>query len=161
MRYIGALPYPYEFIENMWSILYPDSLRIWLVGKKKRIGGIVVFKYGRRTYWVYAGIDRKMKYSRYSIVPYLLWKEIEKAEEEGYRYVSLGGTPSDPNSPLYLQKRSFGGLFHQQETVWYPFTSTGSILLQTRAKTISAWKTIRNALPIDLKRIVESKLSRF
>ena len=160
MEYIGASPYPYKFIENMWSILYPDNLRIWLVENKKRIGGIAVFKYGRRTYWVYAGIDRE-KAGQYSILPYLIWKEIKTAEEEGYRYVSLGGTPSDPNSPLYLQKMSFGGLFHSQKKVWYPFGSMGTILLQTGAKTISAWKAIRNFLPIDFKKIIESKLSSF
>jgi len=161
MRYIGASPYPYEFIKNMWRILYPENLRIWLVGKEERIGGIVVFKYGQRTYWAYAGIDRKQGYSRYSVVPYLLWKEIKTAEEEGYRYVSLGGTPSDPENPYYLQKMSFGGSFRQQKTVWCPFSSTGRILLQTRAKTIGAWRTIRNFLPIDIKRALESRLSRF
>jgi hypothetical protein len=161
MKHIGASPYPYKFIENMWIILYPENLRVWLVGKEKRIGGIVCFKYGQKTYWVYAGIDRNQSYSRYSVIPYLLWKEINKAEEEDYRYVSLGGTPSDPKNPYYLQKMSFGSSFNPQEVVWCPFSSTGRILLQTRAKTISAWKTIRNFLPSNFKRSLESKLSRF
>jgi hypothetical protein len=161
MKYIGASPYQYEFMENMWSILYPENLRIWIVGAGKRTGGIAVFKYGRRTYWVYVGIDRKKCSSRYSVVPYLLWKEVKKAEEEGYRYVSLGATPSDPKNPHNLQKIGFGGSFYQQKTMWYPFSSTGRILLQTRAKTISAWKTIRNFLPIDFKNLLETKLSRF
>lgn len=161
MKHIGSSPYPYEFMESMWSILYPKNLRIWLVEKEKRIGGIAVFKDGRRVYLVYAGIDRKQGSSQYSIVPYLVWKEIKTAEEEGYRYVSLGATPSDPKNRYYLQKMSFGSSFYQQEIVWYPFSSTGRILLQTRAKTVLAWKTLRKFLPIDFKRIIESKLSRF
>jgi len=161
MKHIGASPYPYKFIENMWMILYPENLRVWLVGKEKRIGGIVCFKYGQKTYLVYAGVDRNQSYSRYSVIPYLLWKEIKKAEEEGCRYVSLGGTPSDPKNPYYLQKMSFGSSFNPQEVVWCAFSSTGRILLQTRAKTISAWKTIRNFLPSNFKRSLESKLSRF
>lgn len=161
MKYIGASPYPYGFIENMWSILYPENLRIWLVGKSKRIGGILVFKHGLKTYWAYAGIDRTENYKRYSVIPYLLWKEIERAEEEGCKYVSLGGTPSDPSHPYHLQKMSFGASFNQHEVVWYPLNSTGRILLETRAKTISTWKTIRDFVPIDLKRILESKLSKF
>jgi len=161
MKYIGASPHPCKFIENMWNILYPENLRIWLVEKKKRIGGIVVFKYGQRTYWVYAGIDRKQSYRKYSIVPYLLWKEIKTAQEEGYNYVSLGGTPSNPKNAYYLQKMSFGSSFHQQEIVWYPLNSVGCFLLLTRNKAISAWKTIRNLLPTDFKSVLESKLSRF
>jgi hypothetical protein len=159
MKYIGASPYNYEFMENMWNILYPENLRIWLVGKSQRIGGIAVFKHERRVYWVYVGIDRECS-GQYSVVPYLLLKEIEKAEEEGYRYVSLGSTSSNPKDPHRLQKIGFGGLFYKQETMWYPFSSTGRILLQTRAKTISAWKTIRNFLPIDFKNLLETKLSR-
>ena len=161
MKYIGASPYPYEFIENMWSMLHPDNLRIWLVGKEVRIGGIAVFKDERRTYWAYVGINRNRRYSRYSVVPYLLWKEIKTAEEEGCAHISLGGTSSDPKNAHYLQKMSFGSSFCQQETVWYPSSSTGSILLQTRAKTVSAWKTFRHFLPTGFKRILEGKLLRF
>lgn len=159
MKHVGATPYPHEFIENMWIILHPENLRIWLVGKEKRIGGIVVFKYGQKTYGVYAGIDRNQSYSRYPVVPYLIWKEIKTAEGEGRRYVSLGSTPSDRRNPYYLQKISFGSSFYQQKMVWYPFSSSGRILLKTRAKAVLAWKTIRSFLPIDFKRTLENKLS--
>lgn len=161
MKHIGASPYPYEFMENMWSMLYPDNLRIWLVGKQKRIGGIAVFKDRRRTYLVYAGINRKQVFSQYQVVTYLVWKEIEKAEEEGCRYVSLGSTPSDSKNPYYLQKMSFGSSFLQQEIVSHPLNSTGHILLQTEVKAISTWKAVRNYLPIAFKRTFESKLSKF
>jgi len=160
MKYISASPYPYEFFENMWNILYPEHLRIWLVEKKKRIAGIAVFKHKRKTYWAYAGIDRK-QCKHTSVVPYLVWKEIEKAEEEGRTRVSLGSTPSDPRNPYYLQKMGFGGSFLQQQMVWYPFSPSGRVLLQTRAKATSAWKTIRNLLPANVKRPLESKLSKF
>jgi hypothetical protein len=161
MKYIGASLYPYELMENMWEMLYPDNLRIWLVGREERIGGIAVFKYGQKTYWVYVGINRNRDYSRYSVVPYLLWKETEKAEEEGYRYVSLGATSSDSRNPKHLQKMSLGGSFHQQKVLWHPFSFTGRILLQTRANIISFWKNTRSSLPHDLKRFLESKLSEF
>lgn len=160
MKYIGASPHPYEFIENMWSLLYPENLRIWLVGKDRKTGGILVFKYGRRTYWSYAGIDRKQCGS-VSVVPYLLWKEIKAAEEEGYRYVSLGGTPSDPRSPHYLQKIRMGGTYYQHKMGWYPFSITGRVLIQTRAKAILTWKAVRNHLPNSLKNVVTRKLSKF
>jgi len=159
MKYIGAFPHSYEFMENMWMTLYPWNLRIWLVEKEKRIGGIVVFKYGQKTYWQYAGIAREES-EQYSIIPYLLWKEIKTAEEEGYRYVSLGGTPNDSQNSYYIQKSSFGSSFYQQKTVWHPISCTGRILLQTRAKIVSTWKTIRNFLPLGFKSIIEKKFSK-
>jgi predicted N-acyltransferase len=159
MKHIGASPYDYKFMENIWDILYPENLRIWTVGKKRRIGGITVFKHGPRIYWVYVGIDREYS-GQYSIVPYLVWREIKKAEEEGYRYISLGSTSSDRKDPHHLQKIGFGGLFHQQKTMWYPFSSTGRILIQTRAKAVPAWKTTRDFLPNGIKSFLENRLSR-
>jgi len=161
MKYIGASPYPYKFIENMWDILYPENLRIWLLEQDRRIAGDLFFKDGQKSYAAYVGLDRKHVRLVHEAINYLIWKEIQKAEEEGRRYVSLGGTPSDPENPYYVQKMIFGGSFYQQETVWCPLSSTGRIILQTRAKTISAWKTIRDFLPTDFKRILEEKLRRF
>lgn len=152
-------PYPHEFMENIWKVLYPHNLRIWLVEREKTIAGAVFFKYGPKTYFVYAGISREKEYNRYSVIPYLMWKEIETAEQEGYRYISLGGTPGDPKNPYHLQKTRLGGKFYQQETVWYPVGSIGRILLQTRTRTVSVWKTVREFLPITFRRILEGRLS--
>lgn len=158
MKYLGANPYPYKFIENMWRILHPRYLHIWLLEKNKRVGGALLFKDNQRSYCVYAGFDRKQ---RVDIINYLIWKEIRKAEKEGRRYVSLGSTPSDPRNPYYIQKLRFGSSFYQQEMIRFPIGSTGRILLQTRAKTVSAWKTINNLLPTSFRRALKSKLSRF
>jgi hypothetical protein len=160
MKYIGASPFTYEFMENIWNLLYPEYLRVWVVGKDKRIGGIAVFKYGGRTYWAYVGIDRKRS-GQYSVIPYLVWQEIKKAEEEGYRYVSLGSTPSDPKEKHHLQKMDFGASFYQQKMLWYPFNYTGRILLLTRSKAVGAWKTIRAFLPRSGRSILEKRLSEF
>jgi hypothetical protein len=160
MKYIGASLFPYRFMENMWEILNPSNLRIWLVGKEKRIGGIAFFKYGSKTYAVYAGIDRSKDYSRYSVIPYLLLKEAKKAEEEGYRYVSLGATSSDSRNPRYLQKISLGASYYQQKVLWHPFSLTGHMLLQTRANIISFWRTSKGFLPHNLRRFFENRLSR-
>ena len=161
MVYIGSPPYSYDFMENLWKALYPENLRIWLVGKEKRIGGIALFKGIQKVHWVYVGIDRKQCSSRYSVIPYLLWKEIVKAEEEGYRYVSLGATPNDPTHPYYIQKLSFGGSFLEQKIVRYPFSFRGHALLQTRTKAILTWKNLKDFLPISLKSTLQEKLSFF
>jgi len=159
MKHVGANPYPYKFMENMWDILYPRNLCIWLLEKNKRVAGKLLFKDRQKSYSVYAGLDRKQH--MHELLNYLYWKEIKKAEEEGRRYVSLGSTSSDPKSLYYLQKMRFGSSFYPQEIIWYPLGSTGRILLKTRTKTVAVWKSIRNLLPIGLKRILESKLSKF
>lgn len=158
IKYIGSNPYPYKFMENMWSVLYPRNLRIWLLEKNKKVGGMLLFKDNKKSYCVYVGLDRNQ---RVDIVDYLVWKEIKKAEEEGHRYVSLGSTPSDPKNRYYVQKLRFGGSFHQQERIWFPTSSSGLILLQTRAKIDRVWNSIRDLLPIGLRHALESKLPRF
>jgi predicted N-acyltransferase len=159
MKYIGASPRNYEFMENMWNILYPENLRIWIVGNGSRIGGLTVFKGVRRTYGAYAGIDKEHS-RRYSIVPYVFWKEIKKAEEEGYRYVSLGSTSSNPKDPNHLQKVGLGGLFYQQKTFWYPFSSTGQTLIHFRGRAVVAWKTIGDFLPNNIESFLKNRLSK-
>ena len=157
MKYLGANPYPYKFMENMWSLLYPHHLRIWLLEKDRRVSGLSVFKDSKKSYCVYVGLDRNQ---RIGMVNYLIWKEIRKAEEEGRRYVSIGSTPSDPQNPYYVQKIRLGGSFYQQDMIWFPTKSSGLILLQTRAKINSVWKTLKHLLPIGFRQTLESRLSK-
>jgi hypothetical protein len=159
MKYIGGSPHNYEFMNNLWEILYPENLRIWIVGNRRRIGGITVFTSGRGSYWAYAGIDREYA-GKYSIIPYLLWKEITKAKEEGRRYLSLGSTSSDPGNPNHLQKIGLGGIFYQQRTMWYPIGSTGRIMIRSRTRAVSAWKAIRGFLPNSIESFLENRLSK-
>lgn len=158
MKCIGASPFEYDFMKNIWDVLYPKNLRILMIGKNRRIGGIAILKYGKSTYWVYVGIDRRYS-DKYSIIPYLVWQEIKKAEGEGYRHVSLGSTSCNPMDVHYLQKMSLGASFHRQETVWYPFDCRGRILLLTRSKIVGTWKATRSLLPSDFRLGLEKVLS--
>jgi hypothetical protein len=158
MKHIGARPYSYDFLENMWDLLYPLNLRIWLVEREEAIGGILVLKDNGGSYWFLAGIDRRQDYSRYPVVNYLFWQEIQAAEEDGIRLVSLGSTRSDQNDPYYLQKTSFGGSFRQQIVAYYPCNSTARFLLEAREKAYSGWMAARAFLPIRLKRFVERRV---
>ena len=151
IKHLGASPHSYEFMENVWSVLYPQNLRIWLVGKDAPIGGAAVLKDERGTYGAYIGFERGRLNNRYSFGPYLIWKLIQRTEEEGYKHFYMGGTPSDPHSYYHIQKANFGGKFIQQETVYFPVSPIGSILLQTRAKASLAWNRIWKYLPKHLK----------
>jgi len=159
MKHIGAYPDPYRFTENMWNVLHPDNLRVWLLRKNGLVAGELFFKYGQGEYSHYAVVDRKQPV--HEAINYLRWVEIKKAEQEGKRYVSFGSTPSDPNHKYHLQKKRIGNSFHPQEMVWYPLTSTSYILLRARAKTASAWKAIRDFLPVGLEGFLERKLAVF
>ena len=160
MKFLGLPPYPYDFLENMWTLLHPPNLRIWLVSREEAIGGTLVVKDARRTYGFLAGIANRQAYSKYPVVNYLIWKEIETAEMEGYGLLSLGATPDDPNDLHYLQKVSFGGLFNKQRLVNYPCNFVGRVYMQARAKALSGWRSVRSFLPIGLKRKLEGTVAR-
>lgn len=148
MMHLSANPLPYEFVENMWDVLYPSNLQILFLEKQVRVGGMLSFRDKHRVYCVYTGYDRKQPVD---IVNYLIWKQISKANEEGRRYVSLGSTPSDSQSHYYLQKMRFGGSFHAQDVTWNPLSVAGRILLNVRARTSFTWKIVRGFLPISLR----------
>lgn len=76
-------------------------------------------------------------------------------------HISLGSTPNDSKDPCYIQKLSFGSLFYPQETVGYPLDSIGCILIKSRAKAVSAWRTVNDFLPVRLKSILRNRLERF
>jgi predicted N-acyltransferase len=161
MKHIGASPDPFRFVENMWNALHPDNLRIWLLRKDRAVGAELFLQNKKGSYARYAAVDREQARARLSPINYLRWVEIEKAEQEGRRYVSFGSTPSDPYHPYRLQKERIGCSFHPQEMMWYSFTSTGYALIRTRAKTAPAWKAVRRFLPIGLRGFLERRLLEF
>jgi len=162
MKHIGTSGKPYTFFENVWSQLYPKNFNILLVEKKRTVGGQAFFKYGRRIYLTYIGMDRKSLKSRYKIHPYLYWESIKWAEENGFRYVCFGSTPAHPKSAHeranYSQKVMFGGSFLQQETVFIPFDFYAFTALFLGSKAIKSWKVMRNILPAKLQQTIESRL---
>jgi hypothetical protein len=160
MHYIGALPFPYSFMEHAWDLLYPENFRVTLVRGDRAIAGTANFKYGRGTYGAYVGMDRE-KCRKYPIMAYLALEEVKRAEAEGRDFVSFGSTPNDPSERHYLQKMDLGGNYRKQTTVWVPSNSTGHFLVLSRNKTIATWKNMRNFLPVGFKRGLEKRLEAF
>jgi len=147
MEHINAPTFPIKFFKNIWNMLYPENFNVLLVEKKEIVGGIAFFKYMKRIYLTYLGIDRETLSSRYRIAPYMFWKAIKWAEENGFRYVSLGATPSDPRSIYYSQKMMFGGSFLQQESVHVSFAHNGSAFLSAILKAMRVWETLKTVMP--------------
>jgi len=158
MMHIGARPYPYSLMESIWDTLYPSFVRIWILENRKPLAANLYFRYAQKSFWAYAGIDRNETLV-YPLLNYLIWTETKKAEEEGLLQLSLGSTPSDPDSMYFIQKSSMGSEFHPQTICWHPLSPSGQILIQMRPFAAFAWKTFRGASPKLLERILERKLA--
>jgi hypothetical protein len=156
MKYIGGSPDPYKLIKNMWTKCYPGNLRLWLLRKEKIIGAELFLQTEEGSYDRYLAIDTRETKNRLSLSYYLRWQEIRRADQEGRKLVSFGSTSIDPSSQHHIQKKRAGASFHPQEIIWYPFTSTGRILLQARGAATPIWKATRGFLPVGIKRSLES-----
>jgi hypothetical protein len=163
MMRIGARPYPYNFMENIWDTLFPSHVRIWILEDQKPLAAKLFFRFAKKSFSAFVGLERDQQqvYSHASSpVDYLSWTEIKKAEEEDLWRVSLGSTPSNPDSKYFVQKSSMGCILVPQAIVWTPLCSLGQILIQMRAPSVYIWKAVRTSLPSPLARILEGKLAR-
>ena len=162
MKHIHARAHPYSFFENMWNQLFPENFLVLLVEEKKVIGGSASFKYGQKIYETYAAINRHWSnIRRYSVQPYVSWKLIKWAEENGFRYLSLGGTPSDPVEEYHSQKIDVGGSFVQQERISIPFSYNAQFFLFGLKQVTSMWRTIGSYLPASFKNLMRVYAGEF
>jgi hypothetical protein len=158
MKHVRAPAYPYRFFQNMWNMIPSDEFHVWLVHGKSVLGGTACFVFGKTVYLVYIGIDRKLSLARHPVMPYLCWNLIKWAEEHGFRYVSMGSTPSDPTHFYHSQKVHFGAKFLHQQTASVPLSCDAKALMLMRGKAVSAWKIVREFLPTSLKTSLERRL---
>ena len=159
MTYIGAHPFPYRFMENIWDILSPSHVRIWIMENREPFASKLFFKYGQKIFSAYFGLDRDRCPSGSDSYCYMTWAEMKRAEEEGFTQVSLGSTPSNPDDLYFVKKSSMGSSFHPQTVVWHPMSPFGRVLVRSRSKAALAWKTVRASLPTPLKTTLERKLA--
>lgn len=121
---IDALPFSRNHFNNIWSSLYPDNFNILLVEKGDECIGasaFFIYKELRAIYLCYVGYEKEILSNRYNYSYYARWKEIEWAHKNGFRYISLGYAPNDPNSVYYSRKRSFGCEFNQTYYLYIPY----------------------------------------
>lgn len=121
--HLGASPYPFKYFEIIWSFLHPDNFNIILVEKDDECIGasaFFIYKEQRSIYLCYIGYNKGLLSTRYNYSYYARWKEIEWAHENGFRYVSFGPSPKDPNSVYHSRKISFGCDFIQDHYLYIP-----------------------------------------
>lgn len=154
MKYIGGAPHPYSFFRLLWDKLYPEYFNIILTaGNGKYIGGegFFLFPPKKTVYQIYIGLDRKVE-TQYRTYFYLSWGLIKWCEQNGYRVVSFGGTPSDPMSTNYVQKSKFGGQFNQDYVICLPFDRSRFLV---REAALKLGRFIHKGLPSALKSRVQ------
>ena len=151
MNYIGASPYPYAFFKQAWDCLYPDHFNILLMVKEKKcIGAQAFFLYKPRkaAYQTYIGLDRNVKHHG-PLYIILSWELIKWAEKNGYHYVSLGSTPSDPSDVHHHLKSKFGAEFNQDYFLYLPFNKK---LFFLGKEGVKLGGMVQNWLPKSLQR---------
>ncbi len=88
----GTPPQPLRFFRNLWSTLYPSGRLSVLLAWAKGIplAGAVTLKFKDTVYYKFAAAEKRYMIKRPNHL--LLWKIIEDAVAEGYRYLDLGRT---------------------------------------------------------------------
>jgi len=154
VKRIGGFPYPYFFFRKLWEDFHPDYFDILLtVGRGKCIGATAFFIYepGKAVCQPFVGFDKNVG-THYHTHYYLNWGLIKWCEANGFKIVSFGGTPADPNSQNYSLKSKFGASFNQDYVICLPFDRTRFLARQVALK---LGRFLQRGLPPALKSKVQ------
>lgn len=101
----GLPPQPYSFFKNMWKILHPQQfLQLLLVRYQgKDIAAMVFLKYKDTMYYKYGASDNR--YLAHHPNHLLMWKAIEHACQEGFRFFDFGRTAPEDKGLMDFKKR--------------------------------------------------------
>lgn len=110
---------PYEYFKNMWEIMSPLGFvdLLLAVYDKKIVAGLVLFKFKETVSFEHGASIPKYHFARPNHL--LLWKAIEIACSQGYRYFDFGKTPPE-NKGLLNFKRRWGAQIHDIPYFYYP-----------------------------------------
>jgi lipid II:glycine glycyltransferase (peptidoglycan interpeptide bridge formation enzyme) len=88
----GVPPQPFRFFRNLWEKLYPRNMLSLLLGMTNGVcaAAVVLLKFKDSVYYKFAAGDRRFLVKRPNHL--LIWRIIETAVEEGYRYLDFGRT---------------------------------------------------------------------
>lgn len=101
---------PESFYNDLWETLSPRYLQIGIVsltGKTLCAFIFLPFAQRRSVDLFLIGYDRETL-RNLSMPLYVIWRMIEWARENGYRFVNLGRTPNNPADKHYRFKAQFG-----------------------------------------------------
>ena len=109
------------------------------------MGALGFYKYDEAStiYLEYLGLDRNTE-NTFHVSYYLYWAALRWAERAGYRFVSFGATPSNPDDIHRRIKGKFGAKFNQDYIVYLAFDRRRFFL---REKAAALWGKTEPMLP--------------
>jgi len=143
---------PYEFFKNMWEIMSPLGYFSLLLAElsKKIIAGIVLFKFKDIVSFEHGASLTKYLPARPNHI--LLWKAIEMACSEGYRYFDFGKTPPE-NEGLLNFKSRWGAKMYNLPYFYYPQIK-GMMSLEQKSFKHKLLLTFGKHMPLSLAKIM-------
>ena len=110
IRRAGAPPYPYSFMQDMWTSMYPKYFNVLLTKEDGvLVGGSAFLTHPelRRLHMSFGAYSLETK-SRNAINLFTWWRLLVWASENGYDKIGLGTVSSAPDDPTLRFKRQFG-----------------------------------------------------
>lgn len=144
----GLPPQPFKFFKNMLSLFEPKKMVSVLLAfyGKKPIAGILLMNYKNVVYYMYGGSERGYLSQRPNHL--LLWKAIETAHKEGFKFFDFGRTSLN-NLGLMEFKKRWGAVEH--DLISYAnhdlIGMRKSIWTNTHSKRNEAIRSINRKLP--------------
>jgi len=101
----GTPPQPLRFFINMWNVLMPKGMMMvhtaWY--RNKPISSLLCLKYKARVHAEYIGTNEV--YRNISPNMLLMWKAIQEARRQEYRFFEFGGTSINNEGLLHFKRR--------------------------------------------------------
>jgi hypothetical protein len=142
----GLPPLPYALFKNIFDLLFPERFNMLLLEKEGRCLGVGIFFIHPENNTLYGwniGMDKSVG-GRYKIQSKIYWEWIKYAEDNKFRCLNFGSTPSDPSSKVYSLKKNFGAEFIQDYTLNLP---SNKKIFFVRETIIQAGRRVKNILP--------------
>ncbi len=100
----GVPPQPFAFFRNLYRIMYPEHLDIYLAHyAEKPVGGLINLNFGETTNTAYIGSD--ITYRKLRIHQLLFWKSMENGCRQGFKKFDFLRTPKNSQSQRYFKQR--------------------------------------------------------
>lgn len=129
----GVPPQPYRYFKEMWDQLHPMNLmRLSIADYRDRsVAGIILLRFGDTVIYQNGASDNA--YLALKPNHFLLWKAIEQAKSDGYRWFNFGtSTPHDDG--LIMFKRRWGTAEHSLPYYYFPHTAGNRKSLESSFK---------------------------
>jgi len=148
---LGLPLIPYKFFQNLWQIMSAKDSIILLLAehKDKIIAGTILLRFKDTMYSQDSASDRR--FLKYSPNHLLLWKAIEMACNEGFRYFDFGKTSKDNRGLAYF-KRRWAAEEHEIPYLYCP-DIRGITSIQEESIKYRLMRAMGRRLPLSLSKI--------